>query len=153
MLLSIQNIVRSTNCWRNLLLLISWFWRNKEDLARVFCNSIDFLCRFYVFLHLNLLNFDKITKLTTVNFFNSWYSLQCFDSYWHSLYLWFILSILRFSVDIYYPTLLSIRKYDRWMPRTLEIVIEILVNSRSFQDGVWKCKYKVMVSIFKRNCS
>jgi len=73
----------------------------------MFCNSIDFLCRFHVFLYLNLLNFVKITKLTTVNFFNSWYSLQCFDSYGHSLYLWFILSILRFSVDIYYPTLLS----------------------------------------------
>ena len=28
---------------------------------------------------LNLLNFVKITKLTTVNFFNS-YSLQCFES-------------------------------------------------------------------------
>ena len=29
---------------------------------------------------LNLLNFVKITKSTTVNFFNSWYSLQCFES-------------------------------------------------------------------------
>ena len=29
---------------------------------------------------MNLLNFVKITKLTTVNFFNSWYSLQYFES-------------------------------------------------------------------------
>ena len=29
---------------------------------------------------LNLQNFIQITKLTTVEFFNSWYSFQCFES-------------------------------------------------------------------------
>ena len=45
----------------------------------MFCNSIDFLFRFNVFLYLNLFNLVKITILTTVNFFNSWYSLLCFE--------------------------------------------------------------------------
>ena len=53
---------------------------------------------------LNLLNCIKITKLRTVNFYNSWYFLQCFES---KVYLWFILSILRLYMDIYYLTLLS----------------------------------------------
>ena len=39
----------------------TWFWWNYEDLAWMFCNSIDFLCRFYVFFYLNLFTFVKIT--------------------------------------------------------------------------------------------
>ena len=79
----------------------TWFWRNYEDLAWMFCNSIDFLCRFYVFLYLNLLNFVKITyacenaERYVLNRFV--YISQCFKSNsWHSFYLWS-------WMDIYYP--------------------------------------------------
>ena len=57
----------------------------------MFCNySIDFLCRFYVFLCLNLLNLVKTTKLTTINFFNSWYVSNVLV---RKCYQWYILSI------------------------------------------------------------
>ena len=68
----------------------------------MFYNSIDFLCRFYVFLYLNLPNFIKITKLTTVNFFDSWYSLQSFESK-----LAFLVSIILSGYVL--PYLLSMR--------------------------------------------
>ena len=84
----------------------------------MFCNFIDFLCRFYVFLHLNLLNFVKITY-------------ACENSELQQLVLRNVLNPIRGTHVIYDPEWMSITLLD-WTtigPSTVDLHFRLIANS------------------------
>ena len=91
------------------------------------CNSIDFLCRFYVFLCLNLPNFVKITY-------------ACENSELQQLVLRNVLNQIRGTHVIYDPEWMSITLFDCLWPHG--VLKQLLHIHRNYPQFCMKKKLK-----------